>query len=90
PEHYGIQVQTTETVRYWAERMEKAGYPGRWETQVHCCYAEQDKVWVQDPDGRSWEIFMVLRDDSETYAPPAVAQHGKAVADACCAPTCCT
>ena len=32
---------------------------------VTCCYAEQDKVWVDDPDGAPWEIYTVLA-DSET------------------------
>ena len=32
-----------------------------------CCYAKQDKFWVQGtPDGESWEIYTVL-DDSQTF-----------------------
>ena len=28
-----------------------------------CCYALQDKVWVRDPDGNEWEVFVVLKDN---------------------------
>ena len=27
-----------------------------------CCYAVQDKVWVDDPDGAPWEVYTVLAD----------------------------
>ena len=27
-----------------------------------CCYALQDKVWVDDPDQVPWEIYTVLAD----------------------------
>ena len=27
-----------------------------------CCYARQDKTWVQDPNGNSWEFFYVKAD----------------------------
>ena len=32
------------------------------EDEVSCCYAVQDKVWVDDPDGVPWEIYTVLDD----------------------------
>jgi hypothetical protein len=35
------------------------------EDQVTCCYALQDKVWVQDPDGAAWEVYTVLEDSAE-------------------------
>jgi hypothetical protein len=27
-----------------------------------CCYALQDKAWVEDPDGAPWEFYTVLAD----------------------------
>ncbi len=27
-----------------------------------CCYARQDKVWVDGPSGEPWEIYTVLED----------------------------
>ncbi len=39
----------------------RRGLPGgRGETT--CCYAVQDKVWVDGPDGEPWEIYTVLAD----------------------------
>jgi hypothetical protein len=35
---------------------------------VACCYAVQDKVWVNDPDGEPWEVYAVLDDVPETPA----------------------
>jgi hypothetical protein len=31
--------------------------------QTDCCYAVQDKTWVQDPDGNDWEVFVVHQDN---------------------------
>ena len=48
--------------------------------QTSCCYALQDKAWVNDPDGNEWEVFTVLKDDLQETA-------GKVGGDAvCCAP----
>jgi hypothetical protein len=33
------------------------------ETQTDCCYAIQDKMWMTDPDGNEWEVFVVLEDN---------------------------
>ena len=30
-----------------------------------CCYAVQDKAWVDDPDGAPWEVYTVLADASD-------------------------
>ena len=30
-----------------------------------CCFANQDKFWVEDPDGREWEIYVLNRDLDE-------------------------
>ena len=41
------------------------------EDNVACCYAVQDKVWVDDPDGAPWEVYTVLSDnDSGLCANP--------------------
>ena len=32
------------------------------EEQTTCCYAVQDKVWVDGPDGAKWEVYTVLAD----------------------------
>jgi len=30
-----------------------------------CCFAVQDKVWTNDPDGAPWEYYTVLADASD-------------------------
>ena len=58
--HYGIQVKSGEAVREAADQLTKAGLETRIEEEVTCCFAVQDKVWATDPDGNSWEVYVVL------------------------------
>lgn len=58
--HLGIQVASTEDVLKVRERWKEIGIPTRDEMRTVCCYALQDKVWVTDPDGNRWEVFVVL------------------------------
>ena len=57
--HLGVQVDSTETVKQAIERFKAAGLATFEEQDTDCCYALQDKVWVTDPDGNRWEIFVV-------------------------------
>jgi hypothetical protein len=43
-------------------RLSDDGLDTATEDGVTCCYAVQDKVWVDDPDGAPWEIYTVLAD----------------------------
>ncbi len=61
--HLGIQVRSTEDVLATRERWNHAGLLTRDEMQTNCCYAIQDKIWVRDPDGNEWEVFVVLEDN---------------------------
>jgi catechol 2,3-dioxygenase-like lactoylglutathione lyase family enzyme len=63
--HFGIQVASSEDVAAAWARFKQAGLPTRTEENANCCYALQDKVWVQDPDGNEWEVF-VVKADTET------------------------
>ena len=60
--HFGIQVASTEDVAQAAERFKRSGLPTFAEENTACCYAVQDKVWVEDPDGNMWEVFVVKGD----------------------------
>lgn len=64
--HLGIQVGSTEDVLQTRQRWAEAGLITRDEMQTNCCYATQDKTWVQDPDGNEWEAFVVLKDNLES------------------------
>jgi catechol 2,3-dioxygenase-like lactoylglutathione lyase family enzyme len=80
--HFGIQVASTDDVVEAKRRFESAALRTRTEESVTCCYAVQDKVWVEDPDGNSWEVF-VVKEDADTMGDP------QADAAPCCAPGLC-
>jgi extradiol dioxygenase family protein len=61
--HLGIQVASTDQVLATRQRWIDAGLVTRDEMKTNCCYAIQDKTWVQDPDGNDWEVFVVLEDN---------------------------
>ncbi len=63
--HLGVEVFSTDEVTAAQARLAADGLSTATEENVTCCYAVQDKVWVDDPDGAPWEIYTVLG-DSET------------------------
>lgn len=63
--HFGIQVKTVAEVHAAIERFKAAGLETITEEATTCCYAVQDKVWVVDPDGHKWEVFVVLEADAK-------------------------
>jgi catechol 2,3-dioxygenase-like lactoylglutathione lyase family enzyme len=87
--HFGLQVTSTNDVLAAKARYEAAGLATVTEESTTCCFAVQDKVWVHDPDGNAWEIF-VVKADAETMGDPtpALAPNAKAptAARACCVP----
>jgi catechol 2,3-dioxygenase-like lactoylglutathione lyase family enzyme len=60
--HFGIQVAGSEDVAQAWARFKAAGLVTRTEDNTECCYALQDKVWIEDPDGNAWEVFVVKGD----------------------------
>ncbi len=58
--HYGVAVDRPEGVDAAIGRLRAAGYRIDVESGETCCYAEQNKVWATDPDGRRWETYYVL------------------------------
>jgi catechol 2,3-dioxygenase-like lactoylglutathione lyase family enzyme len=91
--HFGIQVASSADVREARERFEEAGLITASEEDTTCCYAVQDKVWVEDPDGNSWEVFVVKEDapimkatSSSCCGPVEAARDEAAPATSCCSP----
>ena len=65
--HLGVEVADTGTVEAEQARLAEAGMAAIEERDTTCCYARQDKFWVQGaPDGERWEIYTVLQ-DSPTF-----------------------
>ena len=57
--HAGVRLAASEYVAAAWTRFEQAGLVTKTEEKTECCYAVQDKVWVEDPDGNAWEVFVV-------------------------------
>jgi hypothetical protein len=60
--HLGVEVASTDEVNATQQRLTNDGLDTAEENQTECCYALQDKVWVDAPDGLPWEIYTVLAD----------------------------
>ncbi len=60
--HLGVEVESTDLVAAATARLTNEGLACATEDDVACCYAVQDKVWVDAPDGEPWEIYTVLAD----------------------------
>ena len=73
--HYGIQVKTKEELNEKLNLARGHKLVELEEVETACCYAIQDKFWVNDPDGYEWEVYHFLED---------VEQNQKKQAAACC------
>ena len=75
--HLGVEVETPEEVQEATHRLTGEGLSPDVQESTTCCYAVQDKAWVNDPDGAPWEVYTVLAD--------APASTGLAGDGTCCA-----
>jgi len=60
--HLGVEVETADEVRAATIRLSGEGLDPDVQKSTTCCYAVQDKAWVNDPDGAPWEVYTVLAD----------------------------
>jgi len=60
--HLGVEVDSTDEVWAATRRLSVEGLDPDVQEATTCCYAVQDKAWVDDPDGAPWEIYTVLAD----------------------------
>ena len=60
--HLGVEVFSTDDVVNAAARLSALGMAIDVEERTTCCYAVQDKVWVDGPDASRWEVYTVLAD----------------------------
>jgi len=68
--HLGVEVGDIDIVDAEQTRLATEGLASIDERGTTCCYAKQDKFWVQGaPNGESWEIYTALA-DSETFSAP--------------------
>jgi catechol 2,3-dioxygenase-like lactoylglutathione lyase family enzyme len=70
--HLGVEVADVDTVDAEQTRLAGAGLASVDERDTVCCYAKQDKFWVQGaPNGEQWEIYTVLADSPTFWAEEA-------------------
>ncbi len=69
--HLGVEVEGIDVVDAEQTRLSESGLASIDERGTTCCYAKQDKFWVQGtPNGERWEVYTVLA-DSETFSAEA-------------------
>src|SRR5947209_12448231 len=65
--HLGVEVESVDAVDAEQTRLAASGFASIDERGTTCCYAKQDKYWVEGtPGGERWEVYTVLA-DSETF-----------------------
>ena len=85
--HLGVEVFSDDDVAAAAQRFTDAGMATFDERDTTCCYALQDKVWVHDPAGAPWEVYVVKDDNpQDAGVAPSVSLPLLDGGDACCTP----
>ncbi len=79
--HLGVQVGSKEEMERRLEVARTQGIVSLEEIGTACCYAVQDKFWVNDPDGVQWEVYY-FHEDAEFNDP----KYGQEDTGACCMP----
>ncbi len=92
--HLGVEVMTTEEVIAATQRLAGEGLATDLEDSTTCCFAVQDKVWVDGPDDQKWEVYTVLADAQTMSGPtdggtccaaePVAVTVGEATSQRCC------
>jgi len=63
--HLGVEVADVDEVDATQTRLAADGLASVDERGTTCCYAKQDKFWVQGaPNGEQWEVYTVLADSA--------------------------
>jgi catechol 2,3-dioxygenase-like lactoylglutathione lyase family enzyme len=74
--HLGVEVPDVDTVDAEQGRLAEQGLASVDERGTTCCYAKQDKFWVQGaPNAERWEVYTVLA-DSRTFRAEGAGETG--------------
>jgi catechol 2,3-dioxygenase-like lactoylglutathione lyase family enzyme len=77
--HLGLELPSAVEIQEYLARVKACGLRVREQLNVNCCYANQSKFWVIDPDGIEWEVYHVNYDliekhgggiEESNYSPP--------------------
>jgi catechol 2,3-dioxygenase-like lactoylglutathione lyase family enzyme len=95
--HLGVEVETPAEVAAASRRLSGEGLSTELQNRTTCCFAVQDKVWTEDPNGAPWELYTVVADappesdigGDRTCCPPGATEDAPVVpGDASAAPCC--
>lgn len=82
--HLGIEFPSQAALDREYDRLRGAGLiSGKRESSI-CCYADQDKFKVRDPDGYEWELYYLLSDSEIKMQPNTNCCEVDAGRVACC------
>jgi catechol 2,3-dioxygenase-like lactoylglutathione lyase family enzyme len=84
--HLGVEVPTSVKVHTEITRLSEHGLLTDTQLGETCCFATQDKVWVEGPSSERWEVYTVLADSPTFGAGPAdgACCTGETAQTACC------
>jgi catechol 2,3-dioxygenase-like lactoylglutathione lyase family enzyme len=88
--HLGVEVPTTDDVDAIQRRLAGHGLASVDERDTTCCYAKQDKFWVEGaPNDERWEFYTVLADagtelEGQTTRTAESCCTGTAETSGCC------
>lgn len=77
--HLGFQVETPGELNTRLTEAKEKNLVTKEEIGTNCCYAKQDKFWVNDPDNVQWEVYY-FHADAEFNDP----HYEMEEASACC------
>ncbi len=60
--HLGFRVNSAEELKQKKESVRDLIEIKLEEENTACCYARQDKFWINDPDGYEWEVYHFIED----------------------------
>lgn len=81
--HLGVEVGSPDEVTAATRRLAASGLPTATEDAVECCFAVQDKVWVDGPGGEPWEVYTVLADAEHPHGQLRTIQPAGEASSAC-------
>jgi lactoylglutathione lyase len=85
--HLGFELPTQSALDDAHARLAKAGFITEERKTSVCCYANQDKFWITDPNGYRWELYFLVNDaDHKIDSADAggCCATAKASASGCC------
>lgn len=64
--HLGLRLTSVQNLEAIVQRLASVNARVGRQNDVKCCYAEQTKLWITDPDGTLWEVY-VFHNDVEDW-----------------------